>query len=64
MIPVLLKAALPSIPVVNQLPGVRKNPDGDPSALTFSREGVALDAGHVAAYASTRARSATTRSRR
>jgi acyl dehydratase len=45
----LLKAALPSIPVVNQLPGVRKN-GGDPSSLhelrtaTVTRE-------HVAAYA-------------
>jgi acyl dehydratase len=45
----LLRAALPSIPVVNQLPGVRKT-GGDPSALhevrtaTVTRE-------HVAAYA-------------
>ena len=45
----LLKAALPSIPVVNQLPGVRKT-GGDPSSLhelrtaTVTRE-------HVAAYA-------------
>ena len=45
----LLKAALPSIPVVNQLPGVRKT-GGDPSSLhelrtaTVTRE-------HVTAYA-------------
>ncbi len=45
----LLKAALPSIPIVNQLPGVRKT-GGDPSSLhelrtaTVARE-------HVSAYA-------------
>ena len=45
----LLRAALPSIPIVNQLPGVRKT-GGDPSSLhelrtaTVTRE-------HVAAYA-------------
>jgi len=49
--PILLKAALPSVPLVNQLPGIRKKKDGDPSALSFTRTGVALEAGHVAAYA-------------
>ncbi len=50
-VPTILKAALPSVPLVNQLPGVRKNPHGDPSTLSFSRQGVAAEAGHVAAYA-------------
>lgn len=50
-VPVILKAALPSIPVVNQLPGVRKDKDADPSTLAFSRRGVTVEAGHVAAYA-------------
>lgn len=50
-LPTILKAALPSVPLVNQLPGVRKNPHGDPSTLSFSRPGVTVEAGHVAAYA-------------
>src|SRR5690349_14927022 len=50
-VPVILKAALPSIPVVNQLPGVKKDKNADPSTLAFSREGVRVEAGHVAAYA-------------
>ena len=50
-LPTILKAALPSVPLVNQLPGVRKNPNGDPSALTFTRAGLATEPGHVAAYA-------------
>jgi len=50
MVGTLLKAALPSIPVVNQLPGVRKT-GGDPSLLhevrsaTVSREQVRAYAG-------------------
>ena len=47
----LLKAALPSIPGVNQLPGVRKEKGADPSTLRFSRGGVAVDRAHAAAYA-------------
>jgi acyl dehydratase len=47
----LLKAALPSLPLVNQLPGVRKNPHGDPSTLHFSAEGVEVAADRVASYA-------------
>lgn len=47
----LLKAALPSIPGVNQLPGVRKERDADPSTLRFSRGGVVADRDHAAAYA-------------
>jgi len=47
----LLKAALPSIPGVNQLPGVRKEKGADPSTLRFSRGGVVADRDHAAAYA-------------
>jgi acyl dehydratase len=49
--PMLLKAALPSIPGVNQLPGVRKERGADPSTLRFSRGGVVADRDHAAAYA-------------
>jgi len=49
-VPILIKAALPSVPLVNQLPGIRKDPHGDPSTLSFSRE-VTLERNHVAAYA-------------
>jgi acyl dehydratase len=45
----LLKAALPSIPVLNQLPGVRKT-GGDPSLLHEIRTAT-VDPGHVRAYA-------------
>jgi acyl dehydratase len=50
-VPILLKAALPSVPLVNQLPGVRKHTDADPSTLFFSREGIVLERDPVAAYA-------------
>jgi hypothetical protein len=45
----LLKVALPSIPVVNQLPGVRKT-GGDPSSLHEERT-VTVTREHAAAYA-------------
>jgi len=45
----LLKAALPSIPLVNQLPGIRKT-GGDPSALREERV-AAVEADRVRAYA-------------
>ncbi len=45
----LLKAALPSIPVVNQLPGVRKT-GGDPSFLHELRT-VTVSRDHASAYA-------------
>ena len=45
----MLKAALPSIPVVNQLPGIRKT--GDAEGLAFTRPAVAVERSHVAAYA-------------
>ncbi len=51
VLPMVLKAALPSIPVVNQLPGVRKDPNADPTTLELAREGVLIDRDHAAAYA-------------
>jgi hypothetical protein len=45
----LLRAALPSIPVVNQLPGVRKT-GGDPSTLHEMRTAT-VSRDHVSAYA-------------
>ena len=50
-LPTTLKAALPSIPGVNQLPGIRKDPSADPSTLSLHRPGVRIDRGHAAAYA-------------
>jgi acyl dehydratase len=49
--PMVLKAALPSIPGVNQLPGVRKDPKADPTTLHLVRSGVVVDRDHAAAYA-------------
>jgi acyl dehydratase len=49
-LPILLKAALPSIPVVNQLPGVRKA-KGDFSGLSRSGAPVTIERAHVDAYA-------------
>ena len=48
---VLLKAALPSIPLVNALPGVRKASAKDFSGLAFSRPPVTVERAHVEAYA-------------
>ena len=50
-LPMILRAALPSIPGVNQLPGVRKDPDADPTSLALQRSGVRVDREHAAAYA-------------
>lgn len=46
----MLKAALPTIPGVNQLPGVRKTGRDLPD-LTVRRENVTLERDHVSAYA-------------
>lgn len=46
----MLKAALPTLPVVNQLPGVRKTGRELPD-LAVRREGVTIERDHVAAYA-------------
>ncbi len=48
-LPPVLKAALPSIPVLNQLPGVRKDPDADLASVVETRTAV-IDADAVAAY--------------
>lgn len=49
-LPLLLKAALPTIPVVSNLPGVRKTSTDLPD-LQLTRESVPVDPAHVAAYA-------------
>lgn len=46
----VLKAALPSVPVVNRLPGVRKT-GGEFTGLTVSRPAVRIDGAHAARYA-------------
>lgn len=48
---VLLKAALPSIPVVNALPGVRKTSGRDFEGLSVSRPPVTIERADVDAYA-------------
>lgn len=48
---VLLKAALPTIPVVNQLPGVKKGSVRGFNGLAFTRPGVQVVRDHVDAYA-------------
>jgi len=48
---VLLKAALPSIPVVGSLPGVKKASPKEFAGLTFSRPPVTVEREHVEAYA-------------
>jgi hypothetical protein len=49
-LPTMLKAALPALPGVNLLPGIRKA-GGDLPDLRVSRHGVEIDPAHVAAYA-------------
>ncbi len=49
-LPPMLRAALPSIPVVNQLPGIRKTGTELPGLLEV-RHDVPVDRAHVAAYA-------------
>jgi acyl dehydratase len=51
-VPTILRAALPSIPGVNQLPGIRKDPGADPTTLSLRRTGLTIDRSHAAAYAS------------
>jgi hypothetical protein len=48
-VPMLLKAALPSVPVVNQLPGIRRTGGALPD-LTLTRHDVPVDRAQVAAY--------------
>jgi acyl dehydratase len=47
----VLKAALPSLPVVNLLPGIHKDPGSDPSDLVFTRPAVEVTRSEVDAYA-------------
>ena len=47
----LLRAALPSIPIVGQLPGVKKSSAASFTGLAFSRPAVTVDRAHVDAYA-------------
>ena len=49
-VPVLLRAALPSIPVLNLLPGIRKH-GGDFSGLSRTGAATTIERGHVEAFA-------------
>ena len=49
-LPLMLKAAAPAIPGVSMLPGLKKT-GSDLPEFTLARKGVAVDRGHVAAYA-------------
>ena len=48
-LPMLLRAALPAVPGVNQLPGVRRS-GGDLPDLAVTRHDVPIDRDRVAAY--------------
>jgi acyl dehydratase len=47
----LVRAALPAVPVVNRLPGVRKGPSAGFEGLAYSRAGVVAERARVDAYA-------------
>jgi len=47
----LVRAALPAVPGVNRLPGVRKGPAAAFSGLTYARAGVVVERERVDAYA-------------
>src|SRR3954466_15538083 len=49
-LPVMVRAALPAVPGVNLLPGIRKT-GGDLPELTLTRNAVPVDARHAASYA-------------
>ncbi|WP_372734454.1 MaoC/PaaZ C-terminal domain-containing protein [Nocardioides sp.] len=49
-VPVMLKAALPSVPLLNQLPGIRKT-GGDFSGLSRTSAPVTIEREHVERYA-------------
>ena len=49
-LPTMLKAALPALPGINLIPGIRKT-GGDLPDLRVSRHGIQVDPAHVAAYA-------------
>ena len=48
-LPLMLKAALPAVPVLNQVPGVRRTGSSLPD-LTLTRHDVPVDRARVAAY--------------
>ncbi|MGH1565625.1 MaoC family dehydratase [Mumia sp. DW29H23] len=50
ILPLYLRAALPALPVVGGLPGVRHTPGSVPE-VTLERTGVSTDLDHLAAYA-------------
>ncbi len=47
----MLRAALPAVPVLNQVPGVRRTGTELPGLLVLTRHDVPVDRSHVAAYA-------------
>jgi acyl dehydratase len=47
----LARAALPAVPGLNLLPGIRKGPASDFAGLAYARRGVAVRRPHVEAYA-------------
>ncbi|WP_253942608.1 MaoC/PaaZ C-terminal domain-containing protein [Nocardioides sp. zg-1230] len=47
----LARAALPAVPVVNRLPGIRKGPERDFTGLSYAREAVVVERSRVDAYA-------------
>lgn len=47
----LVRAALPAVPGVNLLPGLRKAPAGDFTGLSYERRGVVVERARVEAYA-------------
>ena len=49
-LPLMLKAAVPAIPGLSSLPGLKKAGGGLPD-VTLARKGVGIDPAHVAAYA-------------
>ena len=49
-LPMMLRAALPAVPVLNQVPGVRRSGSALPD-LVLTRHDVPVDRSHVAAYA-------------
>ncbi len=49
-LPMMLRAALPAVPVLNQVPGVRRSGSELPD-LVLTRHDVPVDRSHVAAYA-------------
>jgi acyl dehydratase len=47
----LARTALPAVPVLNRLPGIRKGPARDFTGMAYAREGVVVERSRVDAYA-------------